>query len=146
MEEQQVCIDALSRDLSLGWELRLDHDAPTGRYTWIHLWDVVDIGLASGSDRPGGGRAERVGIICFQASSRASMARLTIRRMLDDLGNRVDHTDGRLKKVTRTLNDFIRKNEGESCASAPCCFYHEIDLCIAVADEKIPRARGVSGY
>lgn len=36
--------------------------------------------------------------------------------MLDDLGNRVDHTDTRLRKVTRTLNDFIRKNEGE----CPC--------------------------
>jgi hypothetical protein len=34
-------------------------------------------------------------------------------RMLDDLGNRVDHTDSRLRKVTRTMNDFIRKNEGE---------------------------------
>lgn len=32
--------------------------------------------------------------------------------MLDDLGNRVDHTDSRLKKVSRTMQDFIRRNEG----------------------------------
>ncbi|KAL7421308.1 hypothetical protein Q5752_004193 [Cryptotrichosporon argae] len=31
--------------------------------------------------------------------------------MLDDLGNRVDSTQTRLGKVTRTLNDFIRRNE-----------------------------------
>ncbi|WVR04416.1 hypothetical protein IAU60_001418 [Kwoniella sp. DSM 27419] len=31
--------------------------------------------------------------------------------MLDDLGNRVDETDSRLRKVTRTMEDFIRRNE-----------------------------------
>ncbi|WVW78755.1 hypothetical protein I302_100716 [Kwoniella bestiolae CBS 10118] len=31
--------------------------------------------------------------------------------MLDDLGNRVDTTDSKLRKVQRTMNDFIRRNE-----------------------------------
>ncbi|KAK1926404.1 t-SNARE [Papiliotrema laurentii] len=31
--------------------------------------------------------------------------------MLDDLGNRVDHTDSKLRRVQRTMNDFIRRNE-----------------------------------
>ncbi|WVQ97809.1 hypothetical protein IAU59_004924 [Kwoniella sp. CBS 9459] len=31
--------------------------------------------------------------------------------MLDDLGNRVDHTDSKLRKVSRTMQDFIRRNE-----------------------------------
>ncbi|ORY26857.1 t-SNARE [Naematelia encephala] len=31
--------------------------------------------------------------------------------MLDDLGNRVDNTDSRLRKVTRKMEDFIRRNE-----------------------------------
>jgi hypothetical protein len=38
-------------------------------------------------------------------------------RMLDDLGNRVDHTDSKLRRVQRTMNDFIRRNEGESMGS-----------------------------
>lgn len=33
--------------------------------------------------------------------------------MLDDLGNRVDNTDSKLRQTTRKLNDFIRKNESE---------------------------------
>ncbi|OCF37582.1 hypothetical protein I316_00708 [Kwoniella heveanensis BCC8398] len=32
--------------------------------------------------------------------------------MLDDLGNRVDHTDSKLRKVSKTMQDFIRRNEG----------------------------------
>ncbi|WWC59176.1 uncharacterized protein I303_101725 [Kwoniella dejecticola CBS 10117] len=31
--------------------------------------------------------------------------------MLDDLGNRVDSTDSKLRKVSRTMQDFIRRNE-----------------------------------
>ncbi|KAK8846770.1 hypothetical protein IAR55_005858 [Kwoniella newhampshirensis] len=31
--------------------------------------------------------------------------------MLDDLSTRVDNTDSRLRKVQRTMNDFIRRNE-----------------------------------
>ncbi|WWC67665.1 uncharacterized protein I206_101576 [Kwoniella pini CBS 10737] len=31
--------------------------------------------------------------------------------MLDDLGNRVDTTDSKLTKVSRTMQDFIRRNE-----------------------------------
>ncbi|WVQ84022.1 hypothetical protein IAT38_006167 [Cryptococcus sp. DSM 104549] len=31
--------------------------------------------------------------------------------MLDDLSTRVDSTDSRLRKVQRTMNDFIRRNE-----------------------------------
>jgi hypothetical protein len=34
--------------------------------------------------------------------------------MLDDLSTRVDHADNRLRKVQRTMNDFIRRNEGGS--------------------------------
>ena len=34
-------------------------------------------------------------------------------RMLDDLDTRVDHTDSKLRRTTRQLNDFIRKNESE---------------------------------
>ena len=33
--------------------------------------------------------------------------------MLDDLDTRVDHTDSRLRRTTRQLNEFIRKNESE---------------------------------
>jgi len=33
--------------------------------------------------------------------------------MLDDLDTRVDHTDSRLRRTSRQLNDFIRKNESE---------------------------------
>jgi syntaxin 6 len=32
--------------------------------------------------------------------------------MLEDLTGRVDDTDSRLRKVQRTMNDFIRRNEG----------------------------------
>ncbi|EIW68729.1 hypothetical protein TREMEDRAFT_31927, partial [Tremella mesenterica DSM 1558] len=44
--------------------------------------------------------------------------------MLDDLGTRVDHTDSRLRKVQRTMQDFIRRNEGQSCSlpSSPPLF------------------------
>lgn len=35
-------------------------------------------------------------------------------RMLDDLSTRVEHTDSKLRKVQRTMGDFIRRNEGES--------------------------------
>ncbi|WRT65037.1 uncharacterized protein IL334_001979 [Kwoniella shivajii] len=31
--------------------------------------------------------------------------------MLDDLGNRVDNTDTKLRKVSKTMQDFIRRNE-----------------------------------
>lgn len=46
--------------------------------------------------------------------------------MLDDLGRRVDSTDSRLGKVRRTLDDFIRRNEGTELrchtdAGAFCC-------------------------
>lgn len=34
-------------------------------------------------------------------------------RMLDDLSTRVDSTQSRLSRVSRTMKDFIRKNEGE---------------------------------
>ena len=34
--------------------------------------------------------------------------------MLDDLGNRVDNTDSKLRRTSKKLNDFIRKNESES--------------------------------
>jgi len=34
-------------------------------------------------------------------------------RMLDDLDTRVDHTDSKLRRTTKQLNDFIRKNESE---------------------------------
>jgi len=34
-------------------------------------------------------------------------------RMLDDLDTRVDHTDSKLRRTTRQLNDFIRKNESK---------------------------------
>jgi hypothetical protein len=34
-------------------------------------------------------------------------------RMLDDLDTRVDHTDSKLRRATRQLNNFIRKNESE---------------------------------
>ncbi|EAL21098.1 hypothetical protein CNBD4740 [Cryptococcus deneoformans B-3501A] len=34
--------------------------------------------------------------------------------MLDDLSTRVEHTDSKLRKVQRTMGDFIRRNEGES--------------------------------
>ncbi|OCF41172.1 hypothetical protein I317_05002 [Kwoniella heveanensis CBS 569] len=40
--------------------------------------------------------------------------------MLDDLGNRVDHTDSKLRKVSKTMQDFIRRNEGESGSEAMC--------------------------
>lgn len=33
--------------------------------------------------------------------------------MLDDLSTRVEHTDSKLRKVQRTMGDFIRRNEGE---------------------------------
>lgn len=33
--------------------------------------------------------------------------------MLDDLGNRVDNTDSKLRRTSKKLNDFIRKNESE---------------------------------
>ena len=33
-------------------------------------------------------------------------------RMLEDLDTRIDHTDSRLRKVSRTMQDFIRRNEG----------------------------------
>lgn len=33
-------------------------------------------------------------------------------RMLDDLSTRVDSTDNKLRKASRKLNDFIRRNEG----------------------------------
>ena len=33
--------------------------------------------------------------------------------MLDDLDTRVDHTDSKLRRMTKQLNDFIRKNESE---------------------------------
>ena len=39
--------------------------------------------------------------------------KLTSARMLDDLGVHVDSTDTRLRKVSRTMQDFIRRNEGE---------------------------------
>jgi syntaxin 6 len=35
-------------------------------------------------------------------------------RMLDDLGNRVDETDNRMKRATKKMQDFIRRNEGDS--------------------------------
>jgi syntaxin 6 len=34
--------------------------------------------------------------------------------MLGDLSGRVDDTDSRLRKVSRTMQDFIRRNEGKS--------------------------------
>ena len=34
-------------------------------------------------------------------------------RMLDDLDTRVDHTDSKLRRTTKQLNEFIRKNESE---------------------------------
>lgn len=37
--------------------------------------------------------------------------------MIEDLSSHVDSTQSRLTKVTRTLNDFIRKNEGEPPAT-----------------------------
>jgi hypothetical protein len=39
-------------------------------------------------------------------------------RMLDDLNMRVDNTGSRLKRATKQLNDFIRKNESESTSLA----------------------------
>lgn len=40
-------------------------------------------------------------------------------RMIEDLSSHVDNTQSRLSKVTRTLNDFIRKNEGELRPAKP---------------------------
>lgn len=52
----------------------------------------------------------------FLSRSLLSLSLFTneISRMLDDLSTRVDNTDTRLRKVQRTMNDFIRRNEGTS--------------------------------
>jgi syntaxin 6 len=36
--------------------------------------------------------------------------------MLDDLGDRVDNTGSKLRQAQRKMNDFIRRNEGQSSA------------------------------
>jgi len=41
--------------------------------------------------------------------------------MLDDLNTRVDTTQSRLQKVSRTMKDFIAKNEGEFGSSKDVC-------------------------
>jgi len=46
-------------------------------------------------------------------SHSTSFFSLTPRRMLDDLGNRVDSTSSKLQRAQRKMNDFIRRNEGE---------------------------------
>jgi hypothetical protein len=50
--------------------------------------------------------------------------------MLDDLDAHVDRTEGRLGKVTKTINEFIRKNEGAFAERS------------TQADRQTPRARG----
>lgn len=40
-------------------------------------------------------------------------------RMLDDLGDRVDATDNRLKRASRKMQDFIRRNEGQLISHDP---------------------------
>lgn len=53
-------------------------------------------------------------------SALCAVDQLTVSRMIEDLSSHVDNTQSRLSKVTRTLNDFIRKNEGEELPRQPC--------------------------
>ncbi|WVF70076.1 hypothetical protein IAT40_004863 [Kwoniella sp. CBS 6097] len=60
---------------------------------------------------------DTLGVISGTLHTLASQAGLighevhTQSEMLDDLGNRVDHTDSKLRKISRTMQDFIRRNE-----------------------------------
>jgi hypothetical protein len=61
---------------------------------------------------------QEVGEQSEYATVSVNRTRLTS-RMLDDLDTRVDHTDSKLRRTTRQLNDFIRKNESECCPYLP---------------------------